>query len=138
MTTRFVQSLYIAGAALIVATSIAALDARAFQTKNASEGVYTAAQATRGRDLYDSSCASCHELSKFRGAEFSKAWTDKPATELHTALVSMPMDAPGSMKPQEYADILAYFLSLNGYPAGQAELAGDEAAIKALKIDVKK
>ena len=50
----------------------------------------------------------------------------------------MPMDAPGNMKPQEYADILAYFLSINGYPAGQAELEGTEAAIKAIKLDAKK
>jgi alcohol dehydrogenase (cytochrome c) len=57
---------------------------------------------------------------------------------LHAAVISMPMDAPGSMQPQEYADILAYFLSINGYPAGQAELAGTDEAIKAVKIDIKK
>ena len=68
----------------------------------------------------------------------AKAWTDKPMADLHTALTSMPMDAPGSLKPQEYADILAYFLSINGYPAGQAELGGSEDAIKAIKIDAKK
>ena len=88
------------------------------QAKAASEGVYTKAQAERGLTFYDTSCASCHELSKFKGTEFSNAWTGKPLTELHTAVLSMPMDAPGSMKPQEYSDILAYFLSINGYPAG--------------------
>lgn len=138
MTTRPASILFLAGAMLAAATTFAALDVAAAQTKNASEGVYTAAQATRGRDLYDSSCASCHELSKFKGPEFTKAWTDKPLTDLHTAVISMPMDAPGSMKPQEYADILAYFLNINGYPAGQAELEGSEEAIKAVKIDVKK
>ena len=114
------------------------LHRRAAQAKAASEGVYTAAQATRGLTLYDTSCASCHELSKFKGTEFANTWTDKPLTDLHVAVVSMPMDAPGSMKPQEYADILAYFLSINGYPAGQAELEGTEAAIKAIKLDAKK
>ena len=93
---------------------------------------------TRGLTLYDTSCASCHELSKFKGTEFANTWTDKPLTDLHAAVVSMPMDAPGSMKPQEYADILAYFLSINGYPAGKTELAGTEAAIKAIKLDAKK
>jgi mono/diheme cytochrome c family protein len=129
---------FIAGAAFTAATWFTALDGSAQETKNASEGVYTSDQATRGRDLYDSSCASCHELSKFKGPEFEKAWTDKPLVDLHTAVVSMPMDAPGSMKPQEYADILAYFLNINGYPAGQAELEGTEEAIKAVKIDIKK
>ena len=118
---------------------IGTVDARASQDmKAASEGVYTAEQATRGLTLYDGSCASCHELSKFKGEEFAKAWADKPLTDLHTAVLSMPMDAPGSMKPQEYADILAYFLSINGYPAGQTELAGTEEAIKAIKVDAKK
>ena len=32
----------------------------------------------------------------------------------------------------------SYFLSINGYPAGQAELEGTEAAIKAIKLDAKK
>ena len=123
-------------AALALTLTVASVDAR--QTKNASQGVYTAAQASRGQLLYDTSCASCHELSKFKGTEFSNAWADKPMLDRHTAVVSMPMDAPGSMKPQEYADMIAYFLSLNGYPAGQTELAGDEASIKAVKIDVKK
>ena len=104
----------------------------------ASAGVYTAAQADRGMTLYDSTCASCHELSRFKGKDFASAWSDKPLTDLHTAVRSMPMDNPGSLKPQEYADILAYFLSINGYPAGQKELEGTDAAIGAVKVDVKK
>jgi mono/diheme cytochrome c family protein len=125
-----------AASALALSLSVASVGAR--QTKNASEGVYTKEQASRGATLYDTSCASCHELGKFKGDEFAKAWTGKPLTDLHTAVVSMPMDAPGSMKPEEYADILAYFLNLNGYPAGQTELAGTEAAIKAITLDAKK
>jgi mono/diheme cytochrome c family protein len=125
-------------AALALTAAMGAVELRAAQAKNASEGIYTKEQAGRGLTLYDSSCASCHELSKFKGPEFTKTWTDKPLTDLHTAVLSMPMDAPGSMKPQEYADIIAYFLSINDYPAGQAELPGDEAAIKGIKLDVKK
>lgn len=125
-------------AALALTTSMAAVETRAAQAKNASEGVYTKAQAERGLTIYDSSCASCHELGKFKGAEFANAWTGKPLADLHTAVVSMPMDAPGSLKPAEYAEILAYFLSINGYPVGQTELAGTEAAIKAITLDAKK
>lgn len=126
-------------AAAVTATAwVGTVDARAFQGKAASEGIYTKAQAERGLTVYDGSCASCHELGKFKGTEFSNAWTGKPLTDLHTALTSMPMDAPGSLKPQEYADIVAYFLSINGYPAGTTELAGDEATIKSVTIDAKK
>ena len=124
--------------ALAVAATSATVDVRAAQTKNASEGIYTKAQAERGLTLYDTACASCHELGKFKGTEVTNAWTDKPLIDLHTAVVSMPMDAPGSMKPAEYAEIIAYFLSINGYPAGQTELDGSEASIKAIKLDAKK
>ena len=107
------------------------------QEKLASAGVYTAAQADRGMNIYDSQCASCHELSRFKGKDFASAWGDKSLSELHTAVKSMPMDNPGSLKPLEYADILSYFLSLNGYPAGEKELDGSDEAIAAIKVDVK-
>ena len=124
--------------ALALTATLSGVEVRAEQAKNASEGIYTKEQASRGLTLYDTSCASCHELGKFKGTEFANAWTDKPLADLHTAVLSMPMDAPGSMKPQEYADIIAYFLSINDYPAGTTELAGTEAAIKAIKLDAKK
>ncbi|MBP7777321.1 MAG: c-type cytochrome [Acidobacteria bacterium] len=122
--------------AVVITSWMGPVDARAAQEMLASQGVYTAEQANRGVTLYDTSCASCHELGKFKGTEFANAWADKPLTDLHNAVTSMPMDAPGSMKPEEYADILAYFLSINDYPAGETELAGTEDAIKAIKLDV--
>jgi hypothetical protein len=50
----------------------------------------------------------------------------------------MPGDNPGSLKQQEYADILAYFLSLNAYPAGDTELQGNAAAMAAIKVEKNK
>lgn len=138
MTTFRLFIAFTTAAAVTATAWVATVDARAFQGKAASEGIYTKDQAERGLTVYDTGCASCHELSKFKGTEFANAWVAKPLTELHTALMSMPMDAPGSLKPQEYADIIAYFLSINGYPAGETELAGDEATIKSITIDPKK
>ena len=128
------QYVVMAGVVLAAAAWVSVAGA---QDTLASSGVYTSAQADRGMSIYDGQCASCHELSRFKGKDFASAWTDKPLTDLHTAVKSMPMDNPGSLKPEEYADILAYFLSINGYPAGQAELKGDDAAIAAIKVDVK-
>ena len=128
------QFVVMAGVVLAAAAWVSAAGA---QDTLASSGVYTSAQADRGMSIYDGQCASCHELSRFKGKDFASAWSDKPLTDLHTAVKSMPMDNPGSLKPEEYADILAYFLSINGYPAGQAELKGDDAAIAAIKVDVK-
>ena len=49
----------------------------------------------------------------------------------------MPEDNPGSLKQQEYGDIMAYFLSINEYPAGDKELEPSGAAMAAIKIDKK-
>jgi hypothetical protein len=34
----------------------------------------------------------------------------------------MPLNAPGSLNRQQYADVLAYLLSKDRYPAGKTEL----------------
>jgi mono/diheme cytochrome c family protein len=125
-------------AAAVVLSAVAWVGLVSAQESLASKGVYTKAQAERGMTVYDSQCASCHELSRFKDKDFTSAWADKPLTDLHTAVRSMPMDNPGALQPQEYADILAYFLSINGYPAGETELKGDDATIKAIKVDLLK
>jgi polar amino acid transport system substrate-binding protein len=42
----------------------------------------------------------------------------------------MPQDKPASLKDQQYADIVAFLLRSNGYPAGQQELRPDPTALK--------
>ena len=70
---------------------------------------------------------------------FHESWDNKALKELwDVASGTMPEDNPGSLKQQEYADILAYFLSLNAYPPGEAELQGNAAAMAAIKIEKKK
>ena len=105
---------------------------------SANDGVYTADQAARGKDLFETQCASCHEPSRFTGKDFSNAWTGKPLTNLYVAVQTMPMDNPGSLKPQEYADVISHMLKSNGYPAGEKELTGSDDAMKAVQLDEKK
>src|SRR6186997_1056490 len=88
-------------------------------TKTTNSGVYTAAQAERGKKLFDEKCSGCHEPSRFSGDSFHEAWDGKPLKEIwDIASGTMPEDNPGSLKQQEYADIIAHFLALNGYPTG--------------------
>jgi hypothetical protein len=47
----------------------------------------------------------------------------------------MPKIDPGSLQPNEYAQVLAYMLKLNGLPAGQKELPADVAVLKSIRID---
>ena len=103
----------------------------------ASKGVYTKAQASRGGNLYTTICVACHSLGRFKGADFVATWSDKPLAVLYKAVKSMPLGEPQSLEPQEYADVVAYFLSINSYPPGQTELAGTDEAIATVMLDAK-
>ena len=106
--------------------------------KTTNSGVYTAAQAARGKAAFDKSCTTCHEPSRFSGAAFHDSWDGKALKEIwDIASGTMPEDNPGSLKQQEYADILAYFLQLNEYPTGDAELQPGAAPMAAIKVEKK-
>ena len=76
---------------------------------------------------------------RFAGDTFYEAWDGKPMKEIwDIASGTMPEDNPGSLKQQEYGDILAYFLSLNEFKTGDTELQGNAAAMAAIKIEKKK
>ncbi len=108
-------------------------------TKTTNDGVYTAAQAERGKKVFEAKCTGCHEPSRFTGEAFLEAWDGKPMKEVwDVASGTMPEDNPGSLKQQEYGDILAYFLALNEFQTGDAELQGNAAAMAAIKIEKKK
>ncbi|HWI18060.1 MAG TPA: cytochrome c [Vicinamibacterales bacterium] len=108
-------------------------------TKTTNSGVYTAAQAERGKKVFATSCTTCHEPSRFAGDAFHESWDGKVMKEIwDVASGTMPEDNPGSLKQQEYADILAYFLQLNEYPTGDAELQPGAAPMAAIKIEKKK
>ena len=108
------------------------------QAKTVSAGVYTAAQADRGQMQYEETCAACHETSQFTGNDFAGSWGGKSLFDLFDKVkTTMPEDNPGSLKPQQYADIIGYFLKLNKFPAGETELKGDAEALKGILIDTK-
>jgi mono/diheme cytochrome c family protein len=108
-------------------------------TKTTNSGVFTAAQAERGKTLFSNSCTACHDTARFSGETFLESWNEKAMKEIwDVASGTMPEDNPGSLKQQEYADILAYFLQLNEYPAGDAELAPGAAAMASIKVERKR
>jgi S-disulfanyl-L-cysteine oxidoreductase SoxD len=99
-------------------------------------GVYTAAQADRGAEIFKSQCTTCHDNARFTGEDFIGTWSGKPLYELYDIVhTTMPEDNPGGLKPQQYADVIAFFLRLNGYPAGQNELKGTDEAMRAIKFE---
>ena len=111
------------------------------------DGVYSSAQAARGKKAYLADCAECHGES-LRGIDdalplvdqiFLKKWTGKSVGHLvDVTRRTMPTDSPGTISRQVCTDIVAYVLSENGFPAGQRDLAPDTALLKQILIEPKK
>ena len=110
------------------------------------DGVYTEAQAERGRVAYAQSCASCH-ADDLRGRStapslveesFAFLWEDMSIGDLFERTRSrMPSNQPGSLAGATYADILAFIAQKNGDPAGATELPNDLAVLKQIRITAK-
>ena len=115
----------------------------AAQTKTVWDGVYSEAQAGRGKKLYIASCAACHQESltgadlapALKGDEFLLLWNDRTLGDLvDRVMKTMPQDAPGTLTLEQNTDIVAYMLSVNRMPAGMSDLPADAAAQKAIAI----
>jgi mono/diheme cytochrome c family protein len=103
------------------------------------DGVYTEAQAVRGQNTFSASCARCHTVDDFTAPSFLMGWEGSPVLDLFQLVQkSMPMDNPGSLRPEDYADVIAYFLRLNAIPAGKDELETDIEHLKLIRIQQKK
>ena len=114
------------------------------QAKSVADGVYTAEQAKRGATVYSEQCASCHGekmegvadlFPALTGDLFLKNWTGKSVGELYEKIqTTMPALDPGSMKPDQVADVVAHILSDSKYPAGSTELAASADPLKTIQI----
>ena len=108
------------------------------------DGVYTEEQAGRGERAYTRACAACHLddllgdgfAPSLVGATFSFRWTDLSVGDIFATIrATMPQGAPASLSPQAYADLAAFLLSANDYPAGDAELEPDVATLEQIRIE---
>ncbi|HVH27845.1 MAG TPA: cytochrome c [Vicinamibacterales bacterium] len=111
----------------------------AFQSERTVwEGVYTEEQARRGQAVFGVSCARCHAPEDFSSETFLTSWENSTALDLLRLVQrTMPMDEPGSLRPENYADVVAYFFSLNAFPAGKTELDTDAQRLGLIRIKAK-
>jgi len=133
--------------ALVVAALIGSVMASQEPKRTVWDGVYTEAQAERGRSAYAQACASCH-ADDLRGKgtapslveeSFAFLWADMSVGDLvERTRMLMPSDRPGSLSSATYADIIAFVMSKNGFPAGGAELATDVDILKQILITEKR
>ena len=113
------------------------------QGKTTLDGVYTAAQSSRGQKIYTDSCASCHgddlsgggQAPALAGKDFNVDWTDLAVSDLFERTHgTMPADKPGTLTPAQTSDVIAFLLQKGNFPAGQTELPADTAALKEIKF----
>jgi cytochrome c len=119
-------------------------------SRSVGDGVYSAAQAERGKHRYSGPCASCHGQAlegghifgsrtrtapALRGEAFLSHWTGHSVGDLFTQIAtSMPLDHPGSLSDEVNTDILAFILQENGFPPGSRDLPADMAAMERIQI----
>lgn len=126
---------------LIVAGVAFAADAA---TRSVRDGVYTAAQAERGRAVYAAQCEVCHKddlrgeqmTPSLVGVSFAFRWNGESLYDYLAGMRStMPQSAPGGLSDAVYVDLLAYILAENGYPTGDAVLVADADVLKTIRIE---
>ena len=136
---------FMGGAAVETASGVgAALPASMQETTSSTlDGVFTSAQARRGRRVYNQNCASCHgqglrggEMApSVAGSDFIVFWTEVPVGVLFERIkMTMPEDGPGRLSDEEYTDVVAYMLDRSDYPSGDAELPADKAELDKIMI----
>jgi mono/diheme cytochrome c family protein len=118
------------------------LEAGAQQSRTVRDGVYTAEQAARGQKIYAVRCSYCHGETlggnagpALTGNGFLAVWNKQPVADLVNKIhATMPADAAGELTRQQATDIVAFILQFGRFPAGQTELAADEAALKQIAL----
>jgi mono/diheme cytochrome c family protein len=107
-------------------------------------GVYTAEQAQQGKAIYQNRCGMCHgnsldglgQNSPLKGSAFLNNWTGQTMADLFMkTIVMMPATNPGTLTPKETAEVIAYMLSVNKFPAGKVELPSDPQSLEMIHID---
>jgi S-disulfanyl-L-cysteine oxidoreductase SoxD len=110
---------------------------------SAWEGIYTADQAVQGESEYRVRCASCHGASlqgsedapPLIGPDFALDWNCANIADLFEKIqFTMPANRPGRLDQEQVADILAYILKANRFPAGTSALPSDADGLRGIRF----
>ena len=127
------------GAPTVLVVAFAAVGATGLQngdTRSVLTGVYTSAQATRGEQTYYNICVACHPRGTYSTDAFKTTWSGRPISDLFEQVKEkMPKSDPGSLTPEEAAQVIAYILKINDVPAGDVDLPSDIELLKKIKFE---
>jgi cytochrome c5 len=106
------------------------------------QGVYSAAQAERGKTSFNSSCLRCHgdklqgnTAPALSGDRFFTTWGSEPIASLFAKIRdTMPPNFGTSIDDQVKLDIVAFILQTNGYPTGPSELTQNGSDLASAQI----
>jgi S-disulfanyl-L-cysteine oxidoreductase SoxD len=104
--------------------------------KTILDGVYSEAQAARGRTAYATHCASCHgdalegvSAPDLSGARFISRWREGTLDGIYNFIRQrMPLGRSANAKPipdNDYLDILTYILKAGDYRPGAIALSAE-------------
>lgn len=111
------------------------------------QGIFTPEQAARGADVYAQRCSACHgaalngtgEAPPLVGGEFISHWDTMTVGDLYDRVrTTMPQNDPQSLPREDYADVLAFLLKTNGFPAGGAPLDKRSEVLATINITAQK
>ncbi|HTH23735.1 MAG TPA: cytochrome c [Vicinamibacterales bacterium] len=116
-------------------------------SKTVWDGVFTQEQADRGAGAFKTACSECHgnDLAgdgfapALTGSDFMGNWNELSVGDLYERIrISMPPSGPSAVTPAQKADIVAYIMNVNKFPAGTTELEPKTEVLKGIKIEMKK
>ena len=114
------------------------------ESRSVWDGVYTEDQARRGEPVYVKECAACHgalltggeSAPPLTGGAFLANWNGLTLGDLFDRIrKTMPQSNPGHLTRQQDADILAFMLSVNKFPAGKTELYRQSEMLKEIRFE---
>jgi cytochrome c5 len=107
------------------------------------DSVFSLAQAGRGESTYRATCSNCHgdslaginDAPALTGAQFHKTWDGNALSSLFNRVSNdMPSDNPGSLTKPQVAEVLAFLLKFNGYPAGKIDLPASPDSLSQIRF----
>jgi len=124
----------VAAVSVLAAACAAVLGAQAPATATEAriwQGIFTAAQAARGKETFTNACLRCHggDLTgvtgpALTGDRFYQSWGGEPVDRLFLKIRdTMPPNFGTVLDDKAKLDVVTYILQTNGFPAGAGELA---------------
>jgi mono/diheme cytochrome c family protein len=132
---------------LVVAFVVSSLFVSLARGASVWDGVYNEEQAKRGEVIYYERCAVCHGpqleggdmTPALVGGVFTSTWNDLPLSDLFERIrITMPLNQPSTLSRQQTADVTAFLLKSNKWPAGQTELPRELEPLKEIQIQALK